>query len=311
MNNLKKLGLTALAGTLASTSAFAGALDVTGTAKVKYTSHDGAKETTGNPFASDKGLGFSGSGEMDNGMTVSYQYTMTDAAFSSTSVKVDMGDAGLVGIGNGTDIAGIGKYDDVMPTAGEEVWDDVDGTDSGVVNHSNVNQLGYEGNFMGSTVSLAYTKNSSSGGAMGSDKSIVILSDALMDGLQMGVGIGDVAAGTGAEQDHSTAWAKYTTGPVTLGFQTSKIDNPVASSDEDRHHIAASFAINENLSVSYGMSSVEFGTVSSSDEDSSGISASYTTGSITVGVVANKTDAVGGVSAVDDTFTEVAVTFAF
>ena len=38
-------------------------------------------------------------------------------AFSSTSVKVsiDMGDAGKVGVGNGTDIAGISaKYDDKL-----------------------------------------------------------------------------------------------------------------------------------------------------------------------------------------------------
>jgi outer membrane protein OmpU len=307
MNNLKKLGLTALAGTLASTSAFAGAVDVSGTAKIVYTSHD-TQESSGNPFSSNKGLGFSGSGEMDNGMTVSYQYTMTNAAFSSTSVKIDMGDSGMFGLGNGTDIAGIGKYDDVMPTAGEEVYDDVDGTDSGVVDHSNTNQLGYEGTFMGSTVSAAYTKAAA---ASGSDKSIVIYSDALMDGFQLGYGMGDKGGAVGAETDHTTAWAKYTTGPVTLGFQASKIDNPTSTSDEDRNHLAASFAINENLSVSYGISSVEFGDASKSDEDSSGISASYTTGSITVGLVANKTEAVGGTSTTDDTFTEVAVTFAF
>jgi len=38
MNNLKKLGLTALAGSLVASTAVAGSLDVTGTAKVKYQS---------------------------------------------------------------------------------------------------------------------------------------------------------------------------------------------------------------------------------------------------------------------------------
>lgn len=307
MNNLKKLGLTALAGTLASTSAFAGALDVSGTAKVKYVSQD-EKETTGNSYSTDKAITFSGSGDMENGMTVSYVYTMTDAAFSSTSVKVDMGDAGMFGVGNGTDIAGIGKYDDVMPTAGEEVWDDTDADDNGVVDHSNVNQIGYEGNFMGLTASVAYTNGASNG----SDKSIVLVSDSLMDGLQVGIGMGDQAgAGEGNDVDNSTAWVKYSTGPVTIGYQMSKIDKAVSTSDEDRNHLAASFAINENLSVSYGISTVEFGDASLSDEDSSGMSASYTTGSITVGAVMNKTDAVAGAAAADDKFTEVAVTFAF
>ena len=41
MTNLKKLGLTALAGSLVATSAYAGSLDVTGSAKASYTS-DGA-----------------------------------------------------------------------------------------------------------------------------------------------------------------------------------------------------------------------------------------------------------------------------
>jgi outer membrane protein OmpU len=307
MNNLKKLGLTALAGTLASTSAFAGAVDVSGTAKVTYTSHD-TQESTGNPYSSNKGISFSGSGDMDNGMTVSYVYTMTDAAFSSTSVKLDMGDTGMIGIGNGTDIAGIGKYDDVMPTAGEEVWDDVDGTDSGVVDHSNVNQLGYEGNFNGTTVSAAFTKNAA---ASGSDTSIVLVNSAIMDGLEMGIGSGDKAGAVGGEADHTTIWAKYSTGPITAGYQVSKIDSKTVASDQDRNHIAVSFAVNENLSVSYGISSVEFGDTTLSDEDSSGVSASYTSGSITLGAVVNKTEAVCGTATTDDTFTELAVTFAF
>ena len=50
MTNVKKLGLTALAGSLVATSAYAGALDVTGTAKVTYASLD-EKEVTGNPYS--------------------------------------------------------------------------------------------------------------------------------------------------------------------------------------------------------------------------------------------------------------------
>jgi outer membrane protein OmpU len=38
MTNLKKLGLTALAGSLVASTAFAGSLDVSGAAKVSYNS---------------------------------------------------------------------------------------------------------------------------------------------------------------------------------------------------------------------------------------------------------------------------------
>ena len=91
MTNIKKIGLTALAGSLAATSAFAGALDVTGTAKITYVSQD-ETEVTGNPYSMSQGIGFSGSGELDNGMTINYGYTMSDAAFSSSTLKLDMGD---------------------------------------------------------------------------------------------------------------------------------------------------------------------------------------------------------------------------
>jgi outer membrane protein OmpU len=41
MNNLKKVGLTALGTALVSSSAFAGALDVTGTAGITYVGNSG------------------------------------------------------------------------------------------------------------------------------------------------------------------------------------------------------------------------------------------------------------------------------
>ena len=44
MNNLKKLGLTAVAGSLVASSAYAGALDVSGTAKIEYKSQDDDEE---------------------------------------------------------------------------------------------------------------------------------------------------------------------------------------------------------------------------------------------------------------------------
>ena len=79
MTNVKKLGLTALAGSLVATSAYAGALDVTGTAKVTYASLD-EKEVTGNPYSMSQGIGFAGSGDLDVG-TISYTYTCNKYGF--------------------------------------------------------------------------------------------------------------------------------------------------------------------------------------------------------------------------------------
>ena len=46
MTNLKKIGLTALAGSLVATSAFAGSLSVSGGAKMSYTADTGAVSYT-------------------------------------------------------------------------------------------------------------------------------------------------------------------------------------------------------------------------------------------------------------------------
>ena len=303
MNTIKKVGLTALAGSLVATSAYAGSMDVSGSAKMIYKSQ-GEERVTGNAFSTAKGITFSGSGELDNGWNVSTFYTMSDAAFSSTAVSIDMGDAGTFHLMNGTNLAGIGKYDDVMPTAGEEVWDDVDTDDNGVVGTGSDNTLGYEASMMGVTLSATYQRS-----GIGTDTSAVVIANDLIDGLQLGYGVGKNHSTDLVEDDHSTAWIKYTAGPATVGIQKSTIDKN--SGDEDRIGAAISFAVNENLSVSYGVSDVDFETTTLKDEESSGLSASYTMGGMTIGAVMNKTDNVAGTSGTDRTFTELSVAFAF
>jgi outer membrane protein OmpU len=130
-----------------------------------------------------------------------------------------------------------------------------------------------------------------------------------MEGLQVGAGIGKAVVSATVENDHSTVWAKYTSGMATVGIQTSSID--AASADQDRLGMAISLAVNENLSVSYGMSTVDFETASLSDEESSGISASYTMGGMTIAGVFNAMDSVDGASGTDRTRKEISVAFAF
>ena len=109
----------------------------------------------------------------------------------------------------------------------------------------------------------------------------------------------------------TTAYAKYTSGPITVGVQLSEIDKTAANSDISREAAAISFAVNENLSISYGLSNVEYDAAAKVDAESSGISASYTMGGITLGAVSNKTDAFGGTAGTEKEFTEVSLSFAF
>ena len=305
MNNLKKLGLTALAGSLVASTAVAGSLDVSGTAKVKYQSK-GSERVTGNPWSDTTTITFSGSGDLDNGMSISYGYIMANAVFSSSKLLLDMGDTGVVSFGNVSHQAGISKYSDKMPTAGEQVWDDVDATDEGVTDLGSDNTLGYEVTMSGITASASYARV-----GVGTDNSLVLIANDLVENATFGIGTGTNAASATSEDDMTTAWATYTTGPITMGVQLSEIDKTAANSDVDRTHVAVSFAVNENLSISYGISDVDYELSTKSSEESSGFSASYTMGGMTLGAVANKTDSLLGTAGTDRTFTEVSLAFAF
>ena len=306
MKNITKLGLTALAGSLVASSAYAGAMSVSGSAKITHASND-ETEVQGNSFSNSKGLSFSGSGELDNGWTVSTTYSMTNSAFSSSQVTIDMGDQGTVGLWNNANGAGINKYSDVVPTAGEQVWDDSDTDDNGIPVHDNDNMLGYNGTFGNIGVSLAYV-NGGAGGANGgaSDSSWVVTYSGAIDGLEIGAGQGE----NGTTQDLMTMYGKYTMGSITVGYQMSEIDNASSSSDEETTAYSASMAVNEDLSISVGRHSVDMGP-GTTEEVSTGISASYVVGSTTIGFVANSTEDVAGSAGDDDSYREVSVAFAF
>ena len=306
MTNLKKLGLTALAGSLVATTGYAGALDVSGGAKVSYVSQD-ETEVSGNPFSMTRDITFSGSGEMDNGMTISYHQMLTAGAFSSSGLKLDMGDAGVLSFANGTSQGhGIGAYEDKMPTAAEQVWDDLDGQANGVLTKNGVNKIGYGTSVGGANVSVDYNKQEDGGSAksIGVDYSPV-------DGAMIFVAMSDEYAGPNSSTDQATFGGTYTTGATTLGIQRTSIDLSGSDNDVDRTHIAASFAVNEDVSVSWGMSTVEFEAASKSDQEDSGFSASYTMGSMSLTAAFNSSDNVGGTSGTDDEHKEVGLAFAF
>ena len=305
MKNITKLGLTALAGSLVASAAFAGTMSVSGSAKITHASAD-EDETQGNSFSNSKGLSFSGSGELDNGYTVSTTYSMTNSAFSSSQVTIDMGDMGTVGLWNNANGAGINKYSDMMPTAGEQVWDDSDADDNGIPLHDNDNMLGYNYSNGNLGVSVAYV-NGGAGGAGGgaSDSSWVVTYQAL-DGLEIGAGQGE----NGTTQDLQTIYGKYTMGAITVGYQMSEIDNASSSADEETTAYSASMAVNEDLSISVGRHSVDMGP-GTTDEVSTGVSASYVMGSTTIGFVANSTQDVAGSAGSDDSYREISMSFAF
>ena len=87
--NIKKIGLTALAGALVSVSANAAELTATGAAAINFTGNEAVN--TGNGWTMSDQVTFTGSAEMDNGWTVSTSDRRPSSHFEHT-VLVTNGD---------------------------------------------------------------------------------------------------------------------------------------------------------------------------------------------------------------------------
>ena len=334
MNDMKKIGLTALAGSLVAFSANAAEMTVSGATLLTYTSED-TTEVTGNPFGMKTNIAFTASGEV-NGMTVSYFQASKDqfAGMSSARLSIDMGDMGTLAFDQGSG-SGLATIDDKTPTAAEEIWDglDTDGSSgaNGLVGAAgNTGVFNYINTFGGVTFNGAARKGSgaansdgSSSGAGQSAWDFALTTDGSMlgiDGLALGVGYGEkeigAQAGTtpGGDDEHMTAFANYSMGPITFGYQLSNIDKGGAAAvDQEVAAWGLAFNVNENLSVSYGERDVTFLKPSATniEEAGEGIAVAYTMGSMKIAGNRNEVSNNDGTSGSNDEMTEIAVSFAF
>jgi outer membrane protein OmpU len=359
MTNLKKIGISALAGSLvAMSAAVAGELTVSGGAKVSYTNKGGNEYasgaaglgilgTSGKGFGMQENISFNGSGELDNGMVVSLTHTLhSDAAGASTSaVTLDMGAMGVLQYTQVTGNIGFAKIDDVMPTAAEEASDGLSivSTDPAGVNISSTGlaQSGtqYEADMGGNgfdyvypvdgigSINLGYSPGNTStrsddgattgaGANKDSGKSVHVVLDSLVDGLT-------VYAGTGqnGNNDADVFAATYAAGPITVGYQFTDIDqeaaNTVGRADSQRQQASIAFAVNENLSVSYGVIETELdagaGAANANpvDEEMTGVGIGYSMGGMSISAHHNKGENMGANRNNEVEHSEISVSLAF
>jgi outer membrane protein OmpU len=312
MTDIKKIGLTALAGSLAATAyAQAGELSVSGTARIEYQSTQDTVTTNTDSFADNSTLVFSGSGELDNGFVVSYMQAVTpgtsgDLKITSESTAVDMGDMGVLSMGQ-LNVAGIGTIQDMVPNAGEQPWDDL-GThgapEQGIAAPHTGHRLGYKYDAGMAIVSAAmnYENNSPT-------TSVAIQLPGLVEGLNIGGGLATDASAAGVEDDIETVYATYSMGPISVGIQNTKIEKDLANRDIERDSYGITFNVNENLSIGYGVSDTEF-EQHALDEENTGYQVSYTAGGMKIGFVNNIKDNSNGADT-DIEMNELMLTFSF
>ena len=290
MNNLKKLGLSALAGSLVAVSAQAGEMAVSGSANVSYVT--GETQNSGKSIGSDQDVAFTGTGELDNGWTFTMATAMTDAyAVSSSYTSLTMGSMGTVTFGNATGGAS-GKYDEEVPQAYEQTSDAQANSANLVGSSLDSNAIQYnsasydlEGG-MSVSFDIDYTPMASDvaasdGGAStytqtwgaGQGLGVTVVSDTgasfgiygsereqttPVEGLAVTAGGGDEFTGV--------AYAKYANGPLSIGASMSYYDGGLgtaggastaakvittAEGTFESTSMSIAYTVNDNLSLSY------------------------------------------------------------
>ena len=329
MNNLKKIGLSALAGSLVAISANAAELSVSGSVEVTYTDTGGTvgNEVTGNSFGAKSDMTFTGSGDVGFG-TVTMNRALSDAGAITTSYQtLDMGDMGTFSFDSTAgQLVGIAANDDLMPTAYEEVWTGVSG--SGIAGVGSTNVIGYTNTFAGVSISAGYTNGegatqtgesaASGAGAHGSTRDIY-LSMSPIDGLTIGAGqsvnSSTDTSTTSTDTVESVANIKYTMGPVSAGYRMGESEDGTAGAAS--HSITAwslAFNVNDNFAISYGEQENEqnaIGGTAAVTEDVTGLSAAYTMGAASVRFNHSESSNDNFVAAVDDETTEISLALSF
>ena len=314
MDKLKKVGLTALAGTFAATSAQALEMSVSGSAGLTMATAD-SDETTGNRFSFGDSLTFSGSGDY-NDWTITASIE-ADGASSTTyyddrSITIDMNDGGKIHIqesgaqGTPADLVstayGSASYSLVGSTTAGIHY--ADGLASGANSGTN---LGYSTSVSGFDIAIGH----SAGVTGGSDTSFNIKYADLIDGLTLSIGRSDLNSAQVNGTEEQTISAKYVMGSVTLAYADASMDDDNASgTDYDGRHMGVSFAVNDDLTISYDVSKSDKSSASV-DEESSSLQASYTMGSMTIKGHVSKTDDSGFSSGAEDNGKAVAVSWSF
>ncbi len=307
MNKLKKVGLTALGTVLVSTAAFAGDMAVTGSAIITWDGDDNTD--TGNGFTMSDTMVFTGSGELDNGWAITYTHKIDvgNADVNSIKIATDMGDLTFHGLGGSGPVA---AWDDVMPTANEESWSEPGGgTAAATAGSGTADTFTYvlPEIVESLTAQLYYTPSDSGAG----DSLEYGLKYTGVEGLELGFAQGDSDATLTNSIESTNLYAKYTYDSFVFGVQDNSTDYTAASTDTDFRAYGVSYAVSDEISVSYGVSTVEHENTSLVDQDASAVSFSYVSGGLTFAGTHGKTDNVAGVAATDNSGYELTATFAF
>ena len=301
MNNFKKVGLTALAGSLVAVSAYAGEVTVAGSASMKVRHVDGGAANAGKAFSMGNQLTFSGSGELDNGLNVSISFVLDQnddtyttgagtgtsahkgAPFDSHSVSISSDGLGTLAFhGEG----GSSAQSAIDGTAAGDIWDSGFGVTAALdpkTSKATDNMLFYTLPSVVDGVSLkaSYTPKGSSAAA----SMAYAIQYTGVEGLTLDYATGEDDSTAGSEADVTTMKASYAYGPITVAYSQNEYDGAgtAANTDQEVTSYKVSYTVSDAISLTYGTEEIARPD-NSSDQDieTSGLTAAYTAGGMTI-----------------------------
>jgi len=302
MNKFKKIGLSALAGSLVATSAFAGEVTVAGGASLAVEHINGGGANTGKSFSMGNQLTFSGGGELDNGLNVSISFvldqgdegttTQANSPFDSHSVTISSDTLGtLVFHGEGGDSAQTA----VDGTAAGDIWDAYD--DAGAItpgaSATDYDMMVYTLPTIidGLAIAASYVPAASTNDSAPA-YSLVYTG---VEGLTATYAVGEDNSTPDTAIEATTVKLSYAYGSFTGTYSNTDYDHATATEDQDITSYAISYTVSDELSITYGTETIEDSAAAAvEDVDAERLSASYTAGGMTITATMDQIDNIDG-----------------
>jgi len=327
MNNIKKIGLTALASSLVATSAFAGEMSVAGSASwnMKNFSNVAAQDNNGKKFSMGNQLTFTGGGEMDNGMNVSLSFIldqgdnapsatasnetaiMGGAPFDSHSITVSSDAMGAITFAGEGASAAVSTID---TTAAGDIWNNTfTYTAPTAANGSDKTLLWALPTFVeGLDTKVSYT-----GASTGKDSQIsYALTYSGIEGASISYGFGETGGTDSSEGSEVTVMkASFAFGPVTAAMSINDygVGGTANTSAQEQSSYKVSYSVSDELSISYGSETHET-TGDSYDQEFAQVSVAYTTGGLTISASQTEGENMSA-SGVEQSMWNLGLSFAF
>jgi len=314
MNKLKKIGLTALAASLVTTSAFAGEMSVSGGASIGVKNTTGTNDpSTGKGFTMGNQITFTGSGELDNGLNVALSFILDQGDEGTTGQAASPFDSHSVTISS--DALGSFKFSGEGGSSAQSAMDagaagDLWNNGTGV---SEIAGAAAGDNSMFYTLpemmdGVAITASVSPGRAAQATHTSVGVVYTGVEGLTLKYGTGDSGAPL-TEIESTTMMASYAISSFTVGASHTDAKKTGAK-DRSVTSYQVAYTISDDLSVTYGTE--EYNTaeeVTNAEIDSFGIS--YTTGGMTLSANTFETTGAGNSATAKTERWALGLSFAF